>query len=183
MAGGYYPDTCDSAIPSHNCDPCADREHGRIQAVAYVKDSYTFLDPESATEWELAIQNGDVILIPAVHGSLPEPSEKLGTGYGKATETLLGFEYALQYFDPNYAENCDFYNALKRSQGYKLMYKTETLGHLTDVTVTVIPKQPVEDDLNAEVVWVVTVKWKDSDHPCPFVFPESVLECYIQGGV
>lgn len=181
MAGGYYPDTCGTKIPPHNCDPCADREYGRVRSVAFIKDSYNFVDPEDPAEWETAIQNGDVILIPAVHGSLPDPSEQLGVGYGDATETLLGFEYALQYFDPNYKENCDFYNALKRSQGYKVMYKSQTQGHITDVTVTVIPKPPIEDDLNSEVVWNVTVKWKDSDHPCPFTFPESVLECYIAG--
>lgn len=178
---GYYPDTCNAIVPPHTCDPCLEREYGRIRAVAFIKGDYTFIDPTNQIEWENAIQNGDVVLIPAVHGSLPAPTEQLGTGYGDTVETLLGFEYALQYFDPNYAENCDFYNALKRSQDYRFMYKTETMGHITDKTVTVIPKNPVEDDLNSEVVWDVTVKWKDSEHACPFKFPAAVLECYELG--
>lgn len=180
---GYYPSTCDDQVPVHVCDPCASREFGRIRAVAFIKVGFDFIDPTNLLEWETAVQDGNVILIPAVHGSLPDPSETLGVGYGDTTETLLGFEYALQYFDPNYKGNCDFYNALKRSQTWRIMYKTSSQGHITSETVTVIPKPPIEDDLNSEVVWNVTVKWKGEDHPCPFDFPEAVLQCYVPEGV
>jgi hypothetical protein len=179
---GYYPSTCVDVVPPHTCDPCLPKEYGRIRAVAFIKESYVFLDITSQLEWEAAIMNGDVILIPKVHGALPEPSEQLGAGYGDTVETLLGFEFVLTYFDPNYAENCDFYNAIKGQQSYKLMYKTETKGHVTQNTVTVIPKAPIDDDLNSEVVWMVQVKWKDIDHACPFVFPAEVLKCYELGG-
>jgi hypothetical protein len=179
---GYYPNTCDNVVPIHNCDPCLPREYGRVRAVAFVKSSYTFLDPTDQAEWEQAIQDQNVILIPKVHGTLPEPSEQVGPGYGDTTETLLGFDFTASFYDPNYSENCDFYNAIMRSQDYRFMYKSETKGHLTDATVTVVPKAPIEDDLNAEVVWVVQVKWKDSSHACPFTFPIGVLECYIPSG-
>ena len=181
MPLGYYPDTCNAVVPQHTCDPCLPREFGRIRAVAFIVAGFQFVDPTNLLEWETAIQNEDVILIPRVHGSLADPTETTGSGYGDATETLLGFEYVLNFFDPNYKENCDFYNAIKRSQTYRLMYKSSTQGHITDVSVTVIPKPPIEDDLNSEVVWNVTVKWKDEDHPCPFDFPAAVLECYELG--
>ena len=181
MAGGYYPTTCDSLIPAHNCDPCLEREYGRIRSVAFIKDGFVFSNPESLTEWQQAIQNGNVILIPQVHGELAEPSEQTGPGYGNTVETLLGFDFVVTYHDPNYAENCDFYNEIKRTQNYRFMYKSGTKGHLTEATVTVIPKAPIADDLNAEVVWMVQVKWKDNDHACPFTFPAGVLECFITG--
>ena len=176
---GYYPDTCDTEVPVHSCDPCAEREFGRVRAVAFIKSGFEFTDATDQAEWEQAIQDEDVILIPRVHGSLPAPTETEGTGYGDTVNTLLGFEYALQYFDPNYTDNCDFYNALMRQDTWRFMYKTSTQGHITDATVTIIPKNPVEDDLNSEVVWDVTVKWKDEQHSCPFVFPAAVLECYV----
>jgi hypothetical protein len=181
MATGYYPNTCDTVVPPHTCDPCLPREFGRVRAVAFIKSEYTFVDPTDQAEWESAVQNGDVILIPEVHGQFPEPSEQMGTGYGDTVETLLGYEFTLTYYDRNYASNCDFYNALQEQQSYRLMYKSETLGHLTSATVTVIPKAPIEDDLNAEVVWMVQVKWKDSSHACPFVFPAALLKCYELG--
>ncbi len=181
MATGYYPTTCNDIVPPHTCDPCLPRESGRVRAVAFIKNSYTFTNVEDQAEWETAIQNGDVVLIPAVHGALAEASEQMGAGYGDTVETLLGFEFTVTYHDPNYAENCTFYNALMKTQDYKFMYKSETKGHLTDVTVTVIPKSPIEDDLNSEVVWMVAVKWKDNVHACPFTFPTAVLECYELG--
>jgi len=179
IMAGYYPDTCDTLVGEHDCDPCAPKEYGRVRATAFIKAGFEFTNPESQSEWEAAIASGDVILIPRTHGSLPEPSENEGTGYGDTVTELLGFEYALQYFDPNYAGNCDFYNALKRQSTYKFMYKTSTMGHITNDTVSVVPKPPVDDDLNSEVVWNVTVKWKSEDHPCPFVFPAAVLKCFI----
>jgi hypothetical protein len=154
------------------------KEYGRIRSVAFVKDTYVWTNIEDPAEWEAAIQNGDVVLIPKVHGSLAEPSEQVGPGYGDTTESILGFDFALTYYDPNYADNCDFYNALLYSQSWRLVYKSSSKGHATSKTVTIIPKPPIEDDLNAEVVWVVQVKWKDSQHACPFDFPASVLVCY-----
>ena len=181
MAAGYYPTTCDSVVPPHSCDPCLPREFGRVRAVAFIKEGFSFVDETNQAEWEAAIQNEDVILIPKVHGALPEPSEQMGQGYGDTVETLLGYEFTLTYFDRNYAENCDFYNALQGQQSYRFMYKTELKGHITSATVTVIPKAPIEDDLNSEVVWMVQVKWKDTSHACPFNFPAGVLKCYELG--
>lgn len=178
---GYYPDTCETEQPIHSCDPCGTREKGRIRAMAFVKKGFEFVDRTSLAEWQAAVQNQDVILIPATHGSLSDPTPLLGIGYGSAVEKLLGFQYSLEYFDPDYKNNCDFYNTFLTQTTYRSVYITETQGHMTDVDVTVIPMAPVEDELNSEVVWKVNVKWEDSVHPCPFDFPVDVLECFIPG--
>lgn len=183
MAGsGYYPTTCDNVIPPHNCDPCLPKEYGRVRAVAFIKNTFDFTNPEDANEWSAGIASGDIVLIPAVHGALADPSEKEGVGYGDTVSTVLGFDFAVTYYDPNYKENCDFYNALKNSQDWKFMYKSKTLAHLTDVTVTVVPKAPIADELTAEVVWVVMVKWSTENHACPFIFPADQLDCFITEG-
>jgi hypothetical protein len=182
MASGYYPTTCDDVVPAHNCDPCLPKEFGRIRAVAFIKDSFNFTNPEDSSEWQAGISSGDIVLIPQVHGSLADPTEKEGVGYGDTVSTVLGFDFAVTFFDPNYAENCDYYNALKKTQNWKFMYKTSTKGHLTNVTVTVIPKAPIADELTSEVVWVVMVKWADENHACPFDFPTDQLNCYITEG-
>lgn len=180
---GYYPSDCDELIPDHDCNPCADTEFGRIRAAAFIKVGFEFLDPTNLAEWEAAIQNKDVILIPQTNGELPDPSENEVDGFGDVDTKLLGFEYAAQFNDPNYKGNCDFYNAIMYAQGkYRFMYKTSSQGHITQVPVTIIPKQGVENDLNSQVLWKVTVKWKHNLHPCPFDFPEDVLECYIPSG-
>lgn len=181
---GYYPSTCDNLIPPHNCDPCADREYGRIRSVALIASDFAFADGDTtdASEWTRGVNEGKIIVIPATNGELPEPSEIVGAGYGDTTETLLGYEFSAKYVDPNYSENCDFYNALVGNRNFKFAYRTSSKTHITDKTVTIIPKKQVQNDLNQEVTWNVTVKWKSNQFPCPFVTPEGVFdECYIQG--
>ena len=178
---GYYPSSCEEQIPAHNCDPCAPREYGRIRSVALVSNTFTFVDITDPTEWQTGINAGKIIVIPQTNGELSEPSEITGTGYGDTTETLVGYEFTAMYADPNYAENCDFYNALVGQRNFKFVYRTSSKIHLTPVTATIIPKTTIANDLNAEVVWNVTIKWKSSEFPCPTNIPEGIFdECYIQ---
>ena len=129
---GYYPSTCDTEIPDHNCDPCAPQEYGRIRSVAYIKKDFEFTDPTDPAEWLAGIASGDIIVIPFTNGELAEPSEQTGTGYGDQVEKLLGFDFPLTYNDPNYSENCDFYNAIKRTRNYKFAYRTSSKIHIVD---------------------------------------------------
>ena len=179
---GYYPSTCEDIIPSHNCDPCADREYGRIRSGFFVHKSYIATLLAGITNpqvWLNGINAGKIIIIPGTNGDLADPSELTGPGYGDQTETLLGYDFQALMVDPNYAENCDFYNALKSSRNYHFGYRTSSKVHITDKTVTIIPKAPVQNDLTAEVTWNVTVKWSSSEHPCPVDTPEGIFDCYI----
>ena len=177
---GYYPTSCADVIPSHFCDPCEDREYGRIRTVGFVHKDVTFTDISGNGEWQTGMNNGNIIVIPFANGELQAASEVLGVGYGDATEQLNGFDFVAVVNDPNYAENCDFYNAIAYSRNYKFFFVTSTKVHLTDVAVTVIPKAPVANDLNSEVVWNVTVKWRDQNHPCPSTKPSTVFNnCFI----
>lgn len=184
---GYYSESCDNIIPNHNCDPCAATEYARVRSLAFIKASvYDAIaaDPSDPAPWLAAIaaEDNSVIIIPFVNGELQEPAEVLGPGYGDQVEKLLGFDYQLLANDPNYKENCDFYNAIKRSRDYHVAYRTKTQIHISNEPVTIIPKAPIANDLNAEVVWALTIKWRGSDQPCPYDTPEGVFdECFIQG--
>lgn len=167
---------CETEIPYHECAPCDPGEYGRIRQAAFVKKSYVFTDITDASEWQTAVQNKDVFLIPATHGELAEASPKVGTGYGDIPESLNGYDFQVTFFDPDYIQNCDFYNALVGSRDFKLMYKTSSKGHLTNVAVTIIPVAPIADDLNARIEWKVIVKWSDLTHPCPVEVAD--LSCF-----
>jgi hypothetical protein len=66
---------------------------------------------------------------------------------------------------------------LKRSSNWRFAYKTENFVHLTTKTVSVVPKNPVTDDINSDVVWNVTVKWAEEDLPIPYTTPAGVFVC------
>lgn len=178
----YYPAACDSAIPDHYCNVCEKTEKARIRSAAFISNDWSFINPSDPTEWEDGITQKKIIVIPRTNGTFDGGSEVESQGYGDQQTTLTGYNFQAVFNDPNYKFNADFYNALKNSRNYKFAYRTETQTHLTDVTVQAIPKNPVAEDLTAEVVWNVTVKWSDDDLPVPFDTPAGIFECFDYTG-
>lgn len=175
----YYPEGCDTAVPPHHCDPCAPIEHGRVRSVAFIKQSFEFTDPTDPNEWTTGIENGDIVVIPEVLGSFDGGAPVEAPGYGDQETKITGYNFSLLFKDPNYLENADFYNAIKRSRNYKIAYRTETQTHISTNTVTVLPKNPVAEELTSEVVWDVEVKFSQGDLPEPFNTPAGTFaQCF-----
>lgn len=175
----YYPANCDAEIPDHVCDPCEDIEQGRVRSIAYIKKTVAFLDPTNPVEWQQQFDAGNIILIPQTKGTFDGGAEVESPGYGDQATRLTGYNFQLQYQDPNYRQNCAFYNALKNSRDWKVAYRTSSQIHLVEVAVSVIPKNPVQDDINSEVVWDVLVKWADKDVPCPYDVPPTIFDSCV----
>lgn len=172
----YYPAGCDDLVPAHVCEPCEEIEQGRIRSMAFIKTGFEFTDPSDPTEWQTGFANGDIIIIPQTKGTFDGGQEVEGPGYGDQATRLTGYNFQIQYQDPNYRQNCAFYNALKNSRAYKAAYRTATQIHIIDSTVQAIPKNPVQDDTNTEVVWDVLVKWSGPDVPCPYDAPPGIFD-------
>jgi hypothetical protein len=177
----YYPAGCDVAVPDHYCNPCDVIEHGRVRSVAFIAKDFVFTDPTDPTEWEAGIADKKIIVIPDVNGSFDGGAPVENAGYGDQQTKLVGYNFSLTFRDPNYKNNADFYNALKLSRNYRFGYRTETQVHLTENTVTVVPKNPVGEDLTSEVVWDVEVKWSEGDLPTPNDTPPGIFTCYAYG--
>jgi hypothetical protein len=172
----YYPEGCDASVPDHICDPCAVPEHGRVRSIAFIKSSFSFADPTDPTEWVTGIDNRDIIVIPEVLGSFDGGAPVEGPGYGDQATKVTGYNFSLLFKDPNYRENCAFYNGIKNARNYKVAYRTETQIHISDNTVSVVPKNPVTEDLASEVVWDVEVKFAQADLPCPVDTPAGIFD-------
>lgn len=172
----YYPGGCAASQPAHFCSDCSEAEHGRVRSIAFIAKDFTITDPSDPTEWAAGVAAGKIIIIPAVIGSYNGGDPVTGTGYGDVAEKLNGYNFELTFKDPNYAENADFYNALKNSRNYRVAFRSENLTHMSDKAVSVIPKNPITDNLNDEVVWDVTVKFQQSDLPTPFDTPEGIFD-------
>lgn len=175
----YYPSNCDDLVPEHICDPCEEIEGGRVRSIAFYKSSFAFVDPSDPTEWEAGFASGDIILIPQTNGTFDGGAEVEAPGYGDQVTRLTGYNFQIQYQDPNYRGNCNFYNTLKTSRQYKAAYRTGTQIHLIDSTVQVIPKNPVQEDPNSAVVWDVLVKWSGKDVPCPYDVPPGIFDACV----
>jgi hypothetical protein len=178
----YYPSgNCGgTAIPAYSCQPCPSIEYGRIRSVAFIANDFAFTDPTSSAEWSAGIASGDIIVIWKTQGSYDGGSTQELTGFGDQITINGNTTHSLTYKDVNYAENCDFYNAIKLSSDYTLAFRTSSQVHFANAPVTVTPKNPVADDINSIVTWEVLVKWTNPDSPCPYTTPAGIFDsCYV----
>ena len=128
---------CPSAQSDPSCSDCPTKELGDIRSFFFVKNDFVFTDMGSTAEWTTGINAKDIFVIPYARGS-KEDNENIQPGFGDSVETLDGYEFVLNLFDPNYADNCNFYNDIKRSKEWKVGYRTETQVHLSDDIATII---------------------------------------------
>jgi len=178
----YYPGCDTDELPEYQCDPCNDFEKGRVRSSGFVTAAYKptiDANPTLTSAWTAGILSGDIIIIPKVIGSLDTPDPITGTGYGNDVEIILGRDFTLSYRDPNYKENCVFYNTLKRQTGkWHSIYRTGTQTHISNETATIDTRAPITENLEDNLEWNVTAKWRGQDQPCPFETPEGVFDCF-----
>lgn len=177
MSSVYYPAGCETEVGEHYCNPCDEIEHARVRSVGFIK-STAFTDPSDPTEWEAAVATGDITVIPEVTGTFNGGDPVESAGYGDQATKITGYNFELAFKDPSYANNAAFYNALKRSRGYRVAFRTENYIHISTNTVTVIPKNPISENLTDEVVWDVLVKFSQGDLPEPFATPPGIFQCF-----
>lgn len=185
MATGYYPSTCDSTIGEHGCDACAVREHGRVRGAGFIHENYyatLIANPNLAANWTNGLDIGTegIMNIPEVEGELSEPSPVIRTGFGDVKDFLLGFDWAASFRDPNFMENCDFWNDMNNARGeFYFFYRTETQTFITDQPVTVIAKQIIENDIDSLVLWKVDVTWRSFNNPCNYTTIPILRTCWV----
>jgi hypothetical protein len=178
MSSVYYPAGCEAIVPPHYCNPCDTTENGRVRSVAFIKNTVAFTDPANPVEWETAIGNGDIIVIPEVSGTFNGGDPVTAAGYGDQAEKITGYNFELVFKDPSYVNNADFYNAIKRSRNYLIAYRTSTQTHISTNAVTVIPRAPVTETLTDEVTYEVTVRFSQGDLPVPVATPPGIFQCF-----
>ena len=181
MPSVYYPGCDTDELPEYQCDECNDYEKGRIRSAGFVSSTYKAAlaaNPSNVSLWTAGILSGAIIIMPKVIGTLDAPDPITGSGYGDDIETILGRDFTLSFRDPNYKNNCAFYNTLKRKTGkWHAIYRTGSQTHITDETVSIDAKAPVTENLEDNVEWNVSAKWRAQDQPCPFDTPDGVFEC------
>ena len=172
---------CDQNIIAPSCDPCMTAvEQGRVRGVIFFhKDIYNTikLQPTDANTWAQALHDGDAFVIPETQGSFDGGAPVEVTGYGDVGTKIVGYNFTLSYKDPSFIQNCGFYNTIKGSTNWHIAFRTETQTRISSRPVAILPKSPVEEDINSEVVWDIEVKWNEKDQPCPFDTPAGIFTC------
>lgn len=174
--GLYYPSGCDPVLQDHFCDECGQLELGRVRSVAFIKNSFTFVNPSSAAEWQAGIASKDIIIIPQTNGSFDGGAPKEGASFGDQVFRTISYIYTLQFRDPNWKENRAFWNSITYSRSYSVAIRTETQILLSNSPVNFEVKTPVADDITSEVVWDITCKWQSQALPTIFDAPATIFD-------
>jgi hypothetical protein len=104
---------------------------GDVRSTFFVKNTFTFTDITDVSEWTTGITNADIVVFPYTRGTL-EMTPTESAGFGDQETTLDGYEYNLNFEEPQYQLNWSFWNAIKTSQIYYVGYRTESQVHLSD---------------------------------------------------
>ena len=151
---------------SHNC--CYEREFGRVRSVAFIRKAYlqTILsNPTGLSVWQAGIAAGEVVVVPQTAGSF-DPGEPLRLkGFGRRLYTFGPRDMTLNFSDPYYRGNFNFYNSIHRQTSLVVAFRTSGLLHIADVAASIFAKDPVEDDLESEVRWDVTCQMRSRSLP------------------
>ncbi len=185
--------TCEAASGEalvHVCDPCG-RELGRVRGVVLFDGSYDLAPliaklksgtsqdaTEAATLFEQAIADGKAHLISETTGTFDGGAAQTGDGYGDEETRLLGYLYTLNFKDPSYSGNEDFYERAE-AEHWKVAFRTETLLHFADKPAGIQAIAPVEQDLTSAVAWDVNATWKSKKKP--IITPLEPLAKYFEG--
>lgn len=185
--------TCEGASGEalvHVCDPCG-RELGRIRGVVLFDGSYDISTliaklkstvpadaTEAATLFETAVTKGDAHLISETTGTFDGGAAQTGDGYGDEETRLLGYLYTLNFKDPTYAGNKEFWERAE-AEHWIVCWRTETLLHFADKPAGIQAIAPVEQDLTSAVAWDVTATWKSKAKP--EITPLAPLAKYFEG--
>lgn len=177
----YYPsDNCGGeAVPAYSCAPCVTYEYGRIRSFAFIKTTFIdslIADPENHSLWMGGIDSGDIVPVWKTKGTYDGGSTAENPGFGDSATSNGNTTHILTFDDPNYTENCDFYNNIRNSSAYSGAYRTSDHLHFIDAPLTITPKNPVQDDINSFVTWNVQVKWTDPDSPCPVTYDTAAFD-------
>lgn len=160
----YYPTGC-GTVPPPICSDCPVKELGRVRSLFFQRNDFEFIDITDPAEWDQAICDQDVFVFPKTKGSL-DMAEQMTSGFGDKDEDLMNYEFTLNIMEPNYPDNCDFWNSIKRANIYRVGWRGQTKVYLSDVIATIIPKAPIADDIKQATYWNIIVKFIQEDMPC-----------------
>jgi hypothetical protein len=177
----YYPSGCDENITAHTCGTCG-VELSRVRGTAFINKSYyptLSTDFEDEALWNAGISSGAIIVYPETQGEFDGGTPNMGQGYGDTEESLNSYTFLLSFKDPNYVGNRNHYNSVKGSRNFHVAFRSETVLAISDEPCTIVPKNPIANDLKVERTWDVEVKWTSDNFPEESAIPANLFTCYV----
>ena len=160
-------------IPAHFCNPCLEIEQGGVRGAAYISTAYMtstnaftssgIIDRnivENLAWWKTGAENGSIIVIPKTRGTYDGGSPTESAGFGDLSTITTGKTFTLVVNDPDHRDNEPFYAAIANAPGsYHVAWRTGSQLRISETGVNVDPADPIEEDVNSQVVWTANITW------------------------
>jgi hypothetical protein len=156
-----------------------DIEPGSVVAVAFIEDSVTFTDITDPAEWTSLTYATDILIHSEVRGSYPKPSPTEIQGKGKQDTRIVGRKHELVFRVASIKGNDNYWNTLNRSTNYKVAFVVGVnydLLYYVDNNVSIDAASDVQEGIDTEVDWMVSVKWSDIEVPSTSDVPAGIFE-------
>lgn len=176
----YYPGlgACGLNNANYQSNCCPTKEGARIRHVWLQRNTFDFVDPTDENEWTTAIENGVVVIIPNVRGSSDGGVWTTSEGYGDVVEEPESYEETVNWNDQNYLANVANYNIAARAKNYRIGFCTQTRAFLSDSAAAYKPKRPIVSDIKQSVTGEIEAKFVQTTQPIPFIYPQSIFNCF-----
>jgi len=170
---------CRPNIPDFTFPEC-DFESGRVVAVGFIHDSIhaaILAAPTTAGNWTDGSYTADLHVFDEVRGSLAASPTDV-PGLGNQDTRVISQEWTLTFMVEGVRNNHTFWNELVKSHQYKISFVVGQNYDLlfinnTDISTTAFPV--IEEGLDSQVLWSVTVKWRDINIPQTSGVPAGVF--------
>jgi len=174
----YYPANCD-IIPENDCTVCV-TELARVRKCALVHKSIIadlLTDIEDINVWDIGRSSGKIFVYPQTQGEFDGGVPITVRGFMSADETVLANQFTVTVKEPNYTGNRNHWNALFGNRNFYLIFCSETIMRVSTKPVSIVPSNPIANDLKQEVVWGFTAKWTDDSFPTEYPVFDDAFSC------
>lgn len=156
-----------------------DIENGSVVAVAFIEDSVTFSDITDPSEWVGQTYASDILIHKETRGSYPKPAPTEIPGKGKQDTRIVGRKHELTFRVSKIKGNDGYWNSLNQSTNYNVAFVIGgdyDLLYYVDKNVSIDCGSDVQEGLDTEVDWMVSVKWSDKDLPKTSNVPVGIFD-------
>ena len=154
-------------------------EVGSIVAVAFIEDSMVFTDYSDPAQWLNTIYDSDVLVHKEVRGSYPKASPTEIAGKGKQDVRVVGRKHEVTFRVSAIKNNDNYWNTLNRATNYRfamVIGQDYDLLLVVEANVSIDAGPDIQEALDTEADWLVTVKWSDIDVPITSDVPAGIFE-------
>ena len=159
-----------------------DIEPGSVVAIAFVDEDSKFTSSNDITDpanWINLDYDASVLIHQEVRGLYARPAATEIPGKGKQDVRITGRKHQVDFKADSIKGNDNYWNTLNRSTNYTFAFVVGAdydLLFYTDKTVSIDAVPVVDESLDSQVDWNVTVKWSDIDVPSTSDVPAGIFE-------